>query len=272
MTQLLPDTNAATVDDIVAANQQRQDVAAQAARDAEHSREAEMMTQAIFTSVNALIGAIKGDTTKAAAIGLIVSNLEKVDGRLQGHDVELQTLDAAFNELHRQLQEVPIDDLKQLPKFLQERSDVKVTNLEGIESTLDAVLKAVKALKLHVDAPNVDVKAPNVHVDAPQVHVPAVDLSGVERAVESLRTEITGLKQPKPEYEHGAMKTHQVNSLITEPFDEYKMQYDDFDEDTIEPRLESISYWNNGKKVATLKLSYDSDGNLTGAKKALPKK
>jgi hypothetical protein len=216
----------------------------------------------LFDSFNSLVSVLEGNGTKGEAIGLIVNALEKLDKDIGANKTETALIKSGLSTLEEQLKDIPTGELKQIPKFLEQRETVKVSNLDGLESALKGLETAIKAQKLSVKSPDVNVQAPEVHVPAPVVNVPAMDLEPLQTLISEVKTVLTKLKSPS------VQKTEQQNTLISEKFDEYKVVYAgkfDDDEDT---RVSATQYFLAGKKVATLKYSYDKEGNLTGVKKA----
>lgn len=143
---------------------------------------------------------------------------------------------------------------KQIPKELPEQKEAKVIDYtKQMKALLDAVSdvqKAVQKQKLVAEAPVV--KPADVHVKAP-------DLKPLQGSMDKV---IKAVEKNKPLDD---ISTTQKNSLITEEFDEYKLVYDDFEDE--EPRVDAIQYYFKGKKVARVNYTYNDDGMLVGAKK-----
>jgi hypothetical protein len=221
------------------------------------------MRSMLFQSFNGLIDAIKDNGNKGEAIAMIVKALDELQKGHNGHDTQLSMVESGLKTLEKQLADIPTGDLKQIPKFLEQRDTVKVSNLTGLESAISSLEKAVKAQKLEVKAPDVNVDAPKVTVPAPVVNVDAPNLSPITDAVKEVKTALNKLKAPD------VQRTEQQNTLIHEKFDEYKIKYSHSldEDDDVNPPIAGIVYLFEGKKVAELKYSYDKEGNLLGGKR-----
>lgn len=203
-------------------NRERAAAALEERRHQESSKNNSMMQHAIFESFNALVGAIQGDNTKGEAISLIVSTLDKLDSKLGDHNTELETVKAGLDTLQKQLKEVPVGDLKQLPKFLQQRETIKVSNLKDLDAAFKSIEQAIKAQNLHVESPKVTVEAPKITTPAPVVNVEAPDLSSLLKPLETLHKTFKSFRIPVPEkidlapLEKGQTKTNKILKDILE--------------------------------------------------------
>lgn len=214
----------------------------------------------IFDAFQAMTDALNGEKTKAEAISQIFKALEDNDERFKDSQTDMQMLKSGLKTLEQQLQEIPTDDLKKIPKFLEQRESVKVSNLDEVKDLLESLVDAVKNQELNVEAPVVNVEKPVVNVPAPVVNVDAPDLSPIKTELKEVTKAVKANKNPD------VVKTEQTNTLIQEKFDEFKIKYDEFDEDS--EKIEAITYYYKGKKVARINYTYDESGNLLGGKKA----
>lgn len=217
----------------------------------------------IFEAFQTMADAVKGDTSKSEAISQIFKLLEALDDKRRVSETEVAALKEGLKTLEKELKDIPTGDLKNIPKFLQSKDKIQVTNLKELKDSFDDIIEAIKAQKLEVKPTDVTVKAPSpVVVPAPVVKVDAPDLRPLETSIDKITKAVKDKKYPE------TIKNKQLGSLLDFDFDEYKLQYDDFMEDE-DPRLEATVYYLKGKKVATLKYSYNSDGQLTGGKKVM---
>jgi hypothetical protein len=220
------------------------------------------MQKVIFEAFQSMVDAIQGDKTKADAISQIFKVLEQLDEKTNVSKVEMESLKSGLATLEKELKAIPTGDLKQIPKFLQQRESIKIENIEEFTKAVEEVTKAVKAQKITVQAPKVEVKPPMVNVPAPVVNVAEPNLTPLTKGMEEVGKAIKSQKFPD------VVKTETTNTLITEKFDEYKIKYDGLDEDDEDQKIEAIIYYLKGKQVARINYKYDSNGNLMGGKKA----
>lgn len=129
------------------------------------------------------------------------------------------------------------------------------TSNQAVIKKIDELIRTIKSQEVNVEAPIVNVP----EQEAPQVNVEAPDLAPISEALEVLGETVKKNKPPTK------VKTEQMNTLINEKFDEYKIRYDEFDEEDM--KIEAVDYYYKGKKVATIKYSYTDDGELKGGKK-----
>lgn len=210
---------------------------------------------AIFNSFRSIADMFQDGQTKMSDLFRVVEQLQS--SKLS--TTEAEVIKAGLKALEKQIKDVPVNDLKQLPKFLERPDAVKINNLKDVKEYFTSLEKAIKALKLNVEAPVVNVPEAVVNVPAPIVNVDAPDMKPLQNGLESVTKAVRGIKYPD------RMKTEQQNSLINFEFDEYKLIRDEFEED--EPRVEATVYYLKGKKVARINYKYDDSGNLTGAKR-----
>ncbi len=211
---------------------------------------------AIFNSFQMMADMFKDGQTKMSDIFRVVEELEK--SKLSTSEAEV--IKAGLKTLEKQIKDVPVDDLKQLPKFLERPDTMKVSNLSDVKQYFSSLESAIKALKLNVEAPVVNVPEPVVNVPAPVVNVDAPDLNPIQKGLESVTKAVKANKMPE------RIKTEQQNSLINFEFDEWRGVTDEFD-DGENPRHEATIYYSKGKKVARINYKYDDNGNLVGAKR-----
>lgn len=211
---------------------------------------------AIFNSFQMMADMFKDGQTKMSDLFRIVEQLDQ--SKLNANEAEV--IKAGLKTLEKQIKDVPVDDLKQLPKFLERPDTIKVSNLTDIKQYFASLESAIKALKLNVEAPVVNVPEPVVNVPAPVVNVDAPNLNPIEKGLESVTKAVKANKLPE------RIKTEQQNSLINFEFDEWRGVTDEFD-DGENPRYEATIYYSKGKKVARINYKYDDNGNLVGAKR-----
>jgi len=250
------------IERIKSANQERSRSEMENKHRSEQQQSNTFNQKVIFDAFQSMVQALEGDTTKAQAIGQIFKALESHEDEFKTNKNDLHVLRSGLDTLQKQLETIPVNDLKQIPKFLQQRDTVKVSNLDELKGPMSDVLKAIKGQKLHVEAPKVEVKSPVVNVPAPVVNVEKTDLSPIKKGLEEVTKAVKNNKVPD------SIKTEQTNTLICEKFDQFKLVYDDFDTDDEDPRVEAIIYYNKGKKVARINYTYDNSDNLIGGKKA----
>lgn len=240
-------------------NQQRIKDALEEQRSSKAAETNAFNQRVIFDAFQAMVDALNGEKTKSEAISQIFKALEENEEKFKNSQTDIQLLKSGLETLRGQLEEVPTDDLKKIPKFLEQRESVKVSNLSELKVSLESVLEAIKKQKLHVEAPVVNVPEAVVNVPTPVVNVDAPDLSPLSSGLEKVTKAVKANKQPD------IVKTENTNTLITEKFDQFKLVYDEFDEGS--DKVEAIVYYNKGKKVARINYTYDDSGNLTGGKK-----
>lgn len=214
----------------------------------------------IFDAFQSMVEALNGEKTKAEAISQIFKALEANDEKFKTSQSDMELLKSGLATLRQQLEEIPTDDLKKIPKFLEQRESVKVSNLDEVKDLLESLVEAVNNQELNVEAPVVNVEKPVVNVPAPVVNVDAPNLDPIKT---ELKEVTKAVKANKPS---DVVKTEQMNTLISEKFDQFKLKYDEFDEES--EKIEAIVYYYKGKKVAQINYSYDDNGNLIGGKKA----
>lgn len=213
--------------------------------------------RAIFESFKMMADMFNSGQVKTSEVFKI---LESLENKHKVSKTEMEMIKAGLKELETQLKSVPVDDLKKLPKFLQQRDSIKVTNLDEINKKIDEMVAAVKAQKTTVKAPDVKVEAPVVNIPETVVNVPEVDFTPIQKSMDKVAQSVKSTKLPE------VVKIEQLNTLIPEKFDQWKCIYDDFGEES--ERVEAVVYYYKGKKVARIDYSYDTNGRLTGGKKA----
>lgn len=253
-----------SIEQLREANNRRSEDEAKNRKHQEQLDTSKSLESTLFQGFQSLVSVLEGENSKAEAIGLIVTMLDKLEKSGTDNKTDIGVIKSGLKTLEEQIGAIPTDSLKKIPKFLEQREDVKVTNFADLKEWFGNIEKAIKQLKLDVKAPVVNVEAPKVSVPTPIVNVPEMSLKPLESAI----SEVTkAVKASKPELKDGAIKTYSAQGLINEPFDEYKLVYKSTLDDDAEPVITAITYWNSGKKVATLKYTYDREGNLTGGKR-----
>ena len=226
-------------------------------------QQAASLEQTIFNSFRALVSVLEGDKSQGQAVAMVIDSLNKLEGEDKDNKTQIALIKVGLKTLEKELKAVPTDSLKQLPKFLEQKETIKVTNLKELDTQFSKLETAIKSIKTTVEAPKVSVQAPEVNVPAPVVNVPEVDLQPLKDAMDLV---LQAIKNASPELTDGAVNVHQVNQLITEKFDEWKVVEDTFDEED-EPVVKGIKYYLNRKKVAELKFTL-RNGRVIGVKKA----
>lgn len=186
-----------TLQDFRTINQMQADKAAVDKRHNDLLQSGHNQQQAIFSAVTSLIEFLQHHTGKTEVINQLK---------------EIGTPDAmkvvqAVNELHSTLKTHKNTDLSEVVALLKEVASetkaipkelaaidipesVTVKNQIDPHDDLQALLKAVQAIKLHVEAPQVHVPAPEVHVDAP-------DLKPIDTGLQAVRKAIEGITYPE---------------------------------------------------------------------------
>lgn len=141
---------------------------------------------------------------------------------------------------------------KELPS-IDIPAEITVKNQVDHTKDLKAIEQAIKAQKTTVEAPNVT-------VPAPVVNLPAPDLKPVQNGLKDVEKAVRAIKLPEP-------KESTPAAIMPEPFDEYHLNYDRFSPDDPEAKIESIDYFRDGKKIATIVYEYDLKDRLTGARR-----
>ncbi len=162
-------------------------------------------------------------------------------------DVDLTEITSVLQQVLDEAKKIP----KELPEFKERESIDYSDKFKAISSAIAEVEKAVKAQKLIA-------KAPIVNVPETQINVEKPDLSPITKELKDVTKSVKANKLPE------VVKTVQLGTLLNFEFDEYKVEYDEFNDDN---RVEATVYYQKGKKVAKIKYSYDSEGNLTGGKR-----
>lgn len=114
---------------------------------------------------NALIKFMDGKTTKTEVVNQlksistpdvdkVVQAVSKLDKDILSNKLDLKPVTDALNGMKRELGLIP----KSHPKQVEQREDVKVTNLDEIKLDTSDVVSAIKGLKLDVKAPIINEK------------------------------------------------------------------------------------------------------------------
>lgn len=114
---------------------------------------------------NALIKFMDGKTTKTEVVNQlksistpdvdkVVQAVLKLDKDILSNKLDLKPVTDALNGMKRELGLIP----KSHPKQVEQREDVKVTNLDEIKLDTSDVVSAIKGLKLDVKAPIINEK------------------------------------------------------------------------------------------------------------------
>lgn len=253
-----------SIDRIRQANAAKAEAEAKDRKHHEQVASSKSLESTLFQGFQSLVSVLEGGNTKGEAISLIVEMLDTLKDSNKDNHTDIKLIQSGLKTLEEQLSTIPTDSLKKIPKFLEQRDTIKVTNFKELEDGFTKIEEAVKSIKLDLKAPVVKVDTPVVNVPAPIVNVAEPNLEPLQGA---LREVTKAVKANKPELKDGAIKTYSAQGLINQEFDEYRLVYKSTLVDGAEPVISGITYWNAGKKVATLKYTYDSEGNLTGGKR-----
>jgi hypothetical protein len=165
-----------SLDKIRQANEKKAQVQLDQSRHEEEMQHARSLESILFQSFQSLVSVLEGNGEKGEAIGLIVNALDKLDKASDLNKNDVLLVKQGLTELEKQLKDIPVGDLKQIPKFLQQREVIKVSNLSEMDKGFKLVEAAIKSLKLDVKAPVVRVDAPQITTPTPVVNVPKTDL------------------------------------------------------------------------------------------------
>jgi hypothetical protein len=212
---------------------------------------------AILSSFRSLVDYLEKRTSKTEVVNQLESigtpdALEVAKAVREMHDTLKTHENTDLSEIASLLKS-QLSELKQVPKdkvTIDIPKSVTVDNQTDYSKDFKSLLEAVKAIKLTAEAPKVEVKPADVHVEK-------TDLKPLVQAVE---------KSAKDNKLPDVVQTKQINTLVTETYDEYRMNYDTFDDDPDAPPT-SITYFNKGKKVAVVSYDRDDAGRLTSVKK-----
>lgn len=160
------------------------------------AEQAKSLEKVLFNSFQSLVSVLEGQGTKAETIALIVRALDDLDKQSSDNTTEVQMIKSGLETLEKQISEIPTDSLKKIPKFLQQREEVKVSNLTDLSDVLERVEAAVKSLELNVEAPKINLPAPQVKVDAPIVNVPETDLSPLVKTMREVVEAVKTIEYP----------------------------------------------------------------------------
>jgi antitoxin component YwqK of YwqJK toxin-antitoxin module len=232
-------------------------------RHAQEQLNSVQLQETILKSFQALVKYLEGNISKTQ----VVNQLEKI-----GTPDVYEVVDAV-SSLHETIKTHENTDLSEITSVMKQmleetkkipKSEIKipehkekdyVAQFKSLTDAVKAVEKQVKAQKLVAEAPVVNVPAPKVNVEAP-------DLTPIEKGLKDVSKAVKANKTPD------VVKTEQINTLINEKFDEYRITWDGLEEDDDDQKIEAITYYLNGKKVARIKYVYNSNGKLIGGKKA----
>lgn len=221
------------------------------------------LQETIVKTVKTAVEYLEGKTTKT-----VVMNQIKDFATHQDADKFNSSITSLHDTLkkHKNTDTAPItdalksvlDEVKKIPK--DHATPVKhqfvdyTATLKTLISKVEDVTKSVKARKTIVEAPVVNVDAPIVNVDAPDLKPLQTGLKAVVNAVDKSAKEASKVEYAKP--------------LITEKFDEWRIQEESFMDEEATPT--GITYYYKNKKVAQLKYRI-KEGRIVGAKKVAVK-
>ncbi len=162
----------------------------------DQNKNSKSLENVLFESFKSLVSVLEGDSTKAQTIGLIVEALDKLDKGTSDNKLEVATIKSGLETLEEQIKSIPTESLKQIPKFLQQRDTIKVTNLKELDAGLSRIEKAVKGMNLSVEAPVVNVEPQKLNIPAPVVNVPKTDLKPLQDTMLNVIKAIKAVKIP----------------------------------------------------------------------------
>lgn len=214
----------------------------------------------VIMTTGALINYLEGHTTKTEVVNHlqsigtpdaleIIPHLQSLHETLKTHEnTDLSEVTGVMKQILAEAQKLP----KEAVHIPEQKVVDNTKQFESMTAAIKAVEKVVREQKLVVEAPIVNVPTPSVHVDAP-------DLEPITNAIK----DVVKYTKDKTVKVDGPVETQQLNTLITEPFDEYRLIYDDFGDDN---KIEAITYYYKSKKVATISYKY-KNGRLAGCKR-----
>lgn len=196
--------------------------------------------QMMVNALHEVVGWLNGKVTKTEVINQLKSistpDVDKVVEAVKHLDATVSSQTFDTSKLEQALADVKLEK-------------VTVTNLSDLDKRLDAITQAVKGIKFD---PIIDVKAPEARVT-----VKSESFAPLQAAMLEVVQAIKEIEMPE------APESEPINAFISEKFDEYRIEF--FDDNDDMPL--ATHYYLEGKKVATVKYSYNRAGNLVGAKK-----
>lgn len=246
--------------------QDQADKALETSKHQESLAHLDQVSNVVLSATSSLIQYLEGRVSKTQ----VVNQLESISTPDVEHIVRaLQVLDQTIRNTPQtdlsgvtQLMQELVNEAKAIPKELPEAPEKEeqvdyTKQLNGLADAIKAVEKVVKAQKLVAEAPIVNVPETKVHVDAP-------NLEPIRKAIADL-LKVTQKGQAKVVDE--ALQTHDVTGIIHERFDEYRVLYAAKFDDSEDTVIKGIDYFLKNKKVASLKYTYDKEGNLVSGKR-----
>ncbi len=131
----------------------------------ERTAQLNALEETIVQAFNVLIQFMDGKVTKTEVtnqlksistpdVDKVVAAVSKLDKDILSNKLDLKPVTDALNGMKRELSLIP----KSHPKAVEQREDVKVTNLNEIKLDTSDVVDAIKGLKLDVKAPIINEK------------------------------------------------------------------------------------------------------------------
>jgi hypothetical protein len=247
---------------LAAINQQQQKDAIAEQRHAENQQVLKGTQESVYKSIDNLIKYLDNRVSKTQVVNQLreigtPDALKVVDAVDQLHATLKTHKNTDLTEITSVMKQV-LDEAKKIPKELPKEKEQKFIDYSkyftGLEKAMKSLEKAVKDQKLVAEAPIVNVE--------PKVEVQKPDLKPLQ---DELREVVKSVKDNKP---FEKVKAEQINTLIREEFDEYRITWDGLDDDDPDQKPESTTYYLKGKQVAKLVYKYNSNGKLVGVKKA----
>lgn len=133
------------------------------------------------------------DTISTPDVENVVVELKKLANTVTDTKIDLKPVTDALNALKREITLIPA----KIPKPLEQKDVIKVSNLDEVKLDTSKLEKAIKALDLKVD-----VKAPIVNVDKPDLKPLQTVLLDVLKAINGQKpteeVKVSNLKDIKP--------------------------------------------------------------------------
>lgn len=187
------------IDKLRQANEKRVELELKDRQHKEQLASSASLENVLFSSFQSLISVLQGNATKAEAISLVVNALDKLEKTNQDNQMDLALVKSGLMALEKELKAIPTNSLKQIPKFLQQREVIRVTNLSDLDKGFNKIETAIKGMKLDVEAPQVHVDAPKVNLPTPIVNIPETDLKPLQKSMLDVVKAIKAIKVPEPD-------------------------------------------------------------------------
>lgn len=212
----------------------------------------------ILSAATSLIKYLEGHTTKTQVVNQLKSiNTPDAFRVVQAVDSLHETLKTHENTDLSEVTKVMtsiLEEAKKIPKELpKEQKEIDYT------SSYKSLIEAVKSVEKVVQEQKLVAEAPIINVDKP-------DLSTIIKPLENIFKVVKNIELPKPDKVYsntvelidGSVPIAQSNLIISETYDDFRIQYDDFDDDN--DVITGVKYYNKKKIVAELQFKYNKKG------------